>query len=73
VVELVIEMTPVAHTFRVGHRIRLAVASSSFPNFLPNAGTAEPTYLQAKGVVAENSVYHDAEHPSALVLLVAPA
>lgn len=63
-------MTPVAHGFRAGHRIRIAVASSSFPNFIPNGGTFEPAYLQAKGVVAENAVHHDAEHPSTLTLQV---
>ena len=70
--ELTIEMTPVAHTFRAGHRVRVAVASSSFPNFLPNAGTAEPAYLATRGVVADNTVYHDAAHPSALLLPVVP-
>jgi putative CocE/NonD family hydrolase len=63
-----VRMTPVAHSFRAGHRIRIAVASSSFPNFLPNAGTAHPAYLQAKGVVATNVVFHDAERPSTLIL-----
>ena len=70
--ELTIEMTPVAHTFRAGHRVRVAVASSSFPNFLPNAGTAEPAYLATRGVVADNTVYHDVAHPSALLLPVVP-
>lgn len=63
-------MTPIAHSFRAGHRVRIAVASSSFPNFLPNAGTAEPAYLQSKAVVAENVVYHDNVHPSTLTLPV---
>ena len=39
---------------------------------LPNAGTAEPPYLATKGLVAENSVFHDAAHPSALLLPVVP-
>jgi putative CocE/NonD family hydrolase len=70
IMPLELTMTPVAHGFRAGHRIRIAVASSSFPNFLPNAGTFEPAYLQAQGIVAENAVHHSAEHPSTLTLQV---
>jgi len=67
-----IEMTQVAHRFKAGHRIRLTVSSSSFPNFLPNAGTAEEPYLATKAVTATNAVYHDAQNPSTLTLPVHP-
>ena len=70
VYELTVRLTAVAHRFRQGHAVRLTVASSSFPNFLPNAGTADPPYLATKAVVAENTVYHDRERPSALLLPV---
>jgi uncharacterized protein len=70
VYELVVSLSPVVHRFRLGHRIRVTVASSSFPNFLPNAGTAEPPYLASKAVVAENAVHHDAARPSSVSLPV---
>jgi hypothetical protein len=66
-------MTPVVHSFGAGHRVRVTIASSSFPNFLPNAGTAEPPYLATKAVVAENTIYHDRERQSAIVLPVLTA
>lgn len=66
----VIRMTPVVHRFAAGHRIRLTIASSSFPNFLPNAGTSEPPYLATKAVSAENTIYHDRDRPSKLILPV---
>lgn len=65
-----LELTPVVHQFAAGHRIRLAIASSSFPNFLPNAGTAEPPYLATKAITAENTIYHDRENRSLLMLPV---
>jgi uncharacterized protein len=67
-----IDMTPVAHRFRAGHRLRLTVASSSFPNFLPNAGTAEPPYLATRAVKATNAIYHDAGNRSTISLPVHP-
>jgi putative CocE/NonD family hydrolase len=65
-----LELSAVAHRFQPGHRIRIAVASSSFPGFLPNPGTAEPAYLATRGVTATNTIHHDAEHRSRLVLPV---
>ena len=63
-------MTPVVHRFRAGHRLRLTVASSSFPNFLPNAGVAELPYLATAAVTAENTLHHDSSTPSELRLRV---
>jgi uncharacterized protein len=37
-----IELDPIAHRFRAGHRIRLLVAGGSFPRFARNLGTGEP-------------------------------
>jgi len=51
---------------------RLNIASSSFPRFLPNPGTGEPIHLAREGVVATNTIYHDAERPSSLTLPILP-
>ena len=72
VYELAWRMTPVVHRFRADHRIRVTVASSSFPNFLPNAGTAEPPHLATRGVVATNRVQLGGENASRIVLPVVP-
>jgi predicted acyl esterase len=59
-----------SNVFLKGHRIRLEVSSSNFPRFdrNPNTGTlvADATRL-AK---ANQIVFHDAAHPSALTLMV---
>lgn len=69
--ELVIDLWNTAITFEKGHRIALHVSSSNSPRFAvnPNTGEAEGEG-KLKPRVATNSVYHDASHPSALVLPV---
>lgn len=68
--EFIVKLDSIANLFKAGHRIRLAVTSSSFPYLLPNAGTEGPVYLETQGVVAHNVIYHDAEHPSLIELPV---
>ena len=70
--ELEIEMYPVSNLFRAGHRIRLAVTSSSFPKWYPNGNTGREMDQDRPPVVAENTVYHDARRPSKVVLPVVP-
>ncbi len=71
--EYVITLLPVANRFRAGHRIRVEVASSSFPAFDRNLGTGNPLGADHAGVTAIQFVHHDAEHPSQVVLSVVPA
>ena len=59
-----------ANTFRKGHRIRVAVASSSFPRFDRNLNTGGSAGAEAVGRVALNTVFHDAARPSRILLPV---
>lgn len=70
--ELTVPMHPIAHTFRPGHCLRLDITSSSFPRFSRNLGTrVVPEEGTARDiVVAHQTVHHDGEHPSRLVLQV---
>jgi putative CocE/NonD family hydrolase len=70
--ELEIEMYPISNLFRAGHRIRVAVTSSSFPKWYPNGNTGREMDEDRPPVVAENTVYHDARRPSKVVLPVVP-
>ncbi|MHC4433538.1 MAG: CocE/NonD family hydrolase, partial [Planctomycetota bacterium] len=70
VYEFKVNLKPTANLFKAGHRIRLNIASSSFPRFLPNPGTGEPRHLATKCVTAENKVYHDSRYPSVIELPV---
>jgi hypothetical protein len=56
--------------FPAGHRIRLDIASSNFPAYDRNLNTGGNNFDETTWVVAENSVYHDPQHESYLVLPV---
>lgn len=58
--------------FLPGHRIRLDVASSSFPRWERNLNTGDNSATSTEMRVAHQSVVHDAAHPSRLVLPVLP-
>src|SRR5439155_14996803 len=68
--EFTIEMYPTSLVFQRGHRIRLDVSSSNFPRFDINPNTGEPLNNNRRWAVADNAVYHDAAHPSHILLPV---
>jgi putative CocE/NonD family hydrolase len=59
------------NVFLKGHRIRVEVSSSNFPRFDRNSNTGGKIADALKLSQAAQTVYHDARHPSALVLNVA--
>ncbi|GAC1482005.1 MAG: CocE/NonD family hydrolase [Candidatus Dormibacteria bacterium] len=65
-----IEMWPVGHRFKRGHRLRLQVSSGAHPRFARNLGTGEPLGTGRTLNAAEQEVFHDPEHPSAVLLPV---
>jgi putative CocE/NonD family hydrolase len=65
-----IDMSATATRFLRGHRIRLHVASAAHPRWNRNLGTGEPFVSGTAMLAAEQTVYHDAAHPSALILPV---
>lgn len=67
-----IDLWATSNVFRVGHRIRLEVSSSNFPRFDRNLNTGESAATSSKTTTATNTILHDAQHPSALVLSVVP-
>ena len=67
-----IELWSTSNVFLKGHRIRLEVSSSNFPRFDRNLNTGMDGSDSSRFVTATNSVLHDREHPSALVLPVVP-
>jgi uncharacterized protein len=62
-----IDMWATANRFRAGHRLRLDIASADFPRFDRNANRGgEP----GDPVAALQTIYHDPERPSHLVVAV---
>ncbi len=72
VYELPIEIGATSNLFEKGHRIRLQVTSSCFPEFGRNLNTGAPIGLTTETALAEQTVLHDADRPSVLVLPVIP-
>ena len=68
VYELDMQFFPTSNLFKKGHRIRLDVSSSNFPRFDVNPNTGEPLMSNGLWKIATNTIYHDAEHPSHMVL-----
>ncbi|MEE2822203.1 MAG: CocE/NonD family hydrolase [Acidobacteriota bacterium] len=66
VYEFSFALDAIANLFKTGHRIRISIASSSFPSYLPNPGTAEPMHLVTHAVTAHNRIYHDSRYPSSI-------
>jgi putative CocE/NonD family hydrolase len=64
---------PIANRFDIGHRIRLDVSSSSFPQFDVNPNTGALPCDGGPAVATENTVYHSAEFPSQLQLPIGTA
>ena len=65
--EVTLDLWSVSHLFREGHRIRLDVSSSSFPQFDVNPNTGEAfakRYLSP--VVANNTVFVGGDKASTL-------
>jgi putative CocE/NonD family hydrolase len=68
-----IHVWPTSNLFKVGHRIRLEISSSDYPQFDPNPNTGASLGTTTAVKVATQTILHDADHPSALILPVIPA
>jgi hypothetical protein len=67
-----IDLVGTSIAFLKGHRIRVHVTSSHFPQFDRNPNTGAAFGTTDKVRVAQQTVYHDAEHPSHVLLPVIP-
>ena len=72
VYEYKIDLWSTSNVFLKGHRIRLEVSSSNFPRFDRNLNTGKRAADSSDFVKATNTILHDSEHPSALLLPVVP-
>ena len=70
--ELEILMLPTSNLFLGGHRIRIDVTSSDFPNFDRNHNTGRNDYQDPELAAANQTVFHDSTRPSRIVLPVVP-
>lgn len=69
-----IDLWSTSNLFKKGHRIRLDITSSNFPRWDRNPNTGNPwgEDREEDMAVARQTIFHDAEHPSSLILPVIP-
>ncbi len=67
-----IDLWATSNLFKKGHQIRLYVSSSNFPRFNRNLNTGLPIAGSSGWVTARQTVFHDSDRPSALLLPVIP-
>jgi putative CocE/NonD family hydrolase len=68
--EIQIDLNPTAIEFKRGHKIRLDISSSDFPNFDRNHNTGKNFWLDAELRPANQTVHHGGRYPSQLRLTV---
>jgi hypothetical protein len=65
-----VDLWATAHCFKPGHCLRLVVASGAHPRWNRNLGTGEPLATGTRMLKQNQTLYHDSNHPSALILPV---
>jgi putative CocE/NonD family hydrolase len=70
--QITLDLWSTSNVFLRGHILRLEISSSNFPRFDRNRNTGEEIEFGSRFVSATNTILHDAQHPSALVLPVIP-
>jgi uncharacterized protein len=73
VYKFTIDLWSTSNVFLKGYMLRIEISSSNFPRFERNLNTGEDPVFAKSFVSATNTLYHDAEHPSALILPLVPA
>src|SRR5499427_4671842 len=68
VYQITLDLWATSNVFLRGHTLRLEISSSNFPRFDRNLNTGEESGSGRKFVSATNTILHDDQHPSALVL-----
>jgi uncharacterized protein len=70
VYKISVDLWATSNVFKKGHVLRLEVSSSNFPRFDRNLNTGAEQARSRDFISATNTILHDAEHPSALLLPV---
>lgn len=71
--EFELALLPTSNLFKAGHRIRIDISSSDYPNHDRNHNTGREDWQDAELSVARQTVFHDAARPSRIILPVIKA
>jgi len=72
VCEYAVDLAATSNVFQAGHRIRVEISSSNFPRFDRNPNTGHPLGQDAELRPATQTILHDADHPSHILLPIVP-
>ena len=67
-----IDLWVTSNLFKAGHHLRVEIASSNFPRFDRNPNTGHDFGADAELAKAEQTILHDREHPSHILLPIVP-
>ncbi len=67
-----IDLTVTSNVFKKGHQMRVEISSSNFPRFDRNTNTGNTFAEDDQIVQATQTIYHDADHPSHILLPIIP-
>ena len=67
-----IDLLTTSNLFKKGHRIRVEISSSSFPQYDRNLNTGNILYSDAEMQNAFQTIFHDVEHPTHILLPIIP-
>ena len=70
--QFTIDLWATSNVFLPGHRLRLEISSSHFPEFDRNLNTGEPFGEGTQGVSAQQTVFHQEDRASYVLLPVIP-
>ncbi len=69
---ITVKLYPTANVFKRGHRIRVDISSSNFPRFDVNPNTGQPLANHRLQQTCVNTIHHNSEHRSHIVLPIVP-
>ena len=70
VYEYTIDLWSISHVFNKGHKIQVEIASSNFPKYDRNPNTGRRFGEDAELQKSRQTIYHDSQHPSCIILPV---
>jgi hypothetical protein len=73
VYEFTITLYPTSVVFQEGHQLRVHISSSNFPRFDINRNMGGPLGLEQVSQAAVQTIFHDADRPSHVLLPIIPA
>jgi putative CocE/NonD family hydrolase len=72
VYEFTVDLLNTSNLFKKGHRIRIEISSSNFPQYDRNQNTGGTLFVDDEMVTAKQTIYHDSARSSYLLLPIIP-